>query len=136
MRGLKALSGGLILLAAFWLFACWSGDHYREITQPTGLKSIGDYYQRFGEPTSVLKIQVKGVTYYRVVGHIPKSAFTNFRMPSSRPAYLFDEFGRYVDWCEDPGDDSYPWPKDWNSTGEPIDLKTFEKQFGIENPAK
>ncbi len=53
-------------------------------------------------------------------------------MPSSNPAYIFDESGKLVDWCPDPGDATFQ--KGIYMGGEKIDSDSFQKKFGIETP--
>ena len=124
------------LVALFFLFqalSIWSWNQYVKCLQPKGIVKVSDYFDRFGEPRSIVVIQLNGSNYYRIVGKFPNCPSGALALPSSYPAYLFDESGHYVSWCTDPGDIGYLWPKGWDGMGSLVELKSFEKEFGI-NP--
>src|SRR5690349_4279876 len=89
---------GAIFLVSLWAFAIWPWNEYLKCVQPTGVASITDYFQHFGEPYSIAAVQFKGSTYYLVDGQFPDSLFTSLSMVEHRPAYLFDQAGHFVDW--------------------------------------
>jgi hypothetical protein len=54
--------------------------------------------------------------------------------PSSTPTYVFDESGRLVDWCPDPGDlsETSSWWERWPlREARPLELSAFKARFGL-----
>jgi hypothetical protein len=89
----------IVGLAAYWI---GSEVHYARSILPTGITTARDYFARFGEPLFVQMVSHEGQSYYEFAGRLPSAL--SMATPSSPPAYVFDEQGRYVTWCRDPGD--------------------------------
>jgi hypothetical protein len=119
------------LLVIIILLGYWVGSeiyHARSIS-PSGISTVADFFQRFGEPRFIRPVHREGNTYYELGGRAPSPSL--FVFPSSAPAYIFDEQGRFVEWCSDPGDTpSYRqrWPLTDTNKIEPA---TFKEKFGI-----
>lgn len=84
------------------LFGAWLGSEllYASRINPTGVRTVKDHFQRFGEPQFVYEVQHDGSTFYEIIGSAPSL----LALPSSPPAYIYDPQGRFVAWCSDPGD--------------------------------
>ena len=121
----RALEWGLIaVLPLYWI---GSEFFYARSKLPSGVSKISDFYQRFGLPTHVRQLQREGVTHYELSGRLPRLPWM-LAFPSSPPAYVFDESGRFVEWCSDPGDSGryqQRWPQ---ADGRSLDPVTFMKE--------
>lgn len=86
------------------LAACVFGSefYYSRRIVPEEVVDVPTFIERFGEPCDILSVRRDRRDFYEFVGHWP-SGFVA-ALPSSPPAYVFDEQGRLVDWCPDPGD--------------------------------
>lgn len=98
----------LLVLCAYWLV---SEAAYARSKQPTGIQTIEDYHQRFGDPLKKRVLYREGKTFQEYSGRLPRWPWF-FAFPSSRPAYVFDESGQFVEWCTDPAD-SHEYQKRW-----------------------
>lgn len=120
---LVAIIGGL---AAYWI---GSEIHYARSISPKGVATVRDFFDRFGEPQRIRMVERDGRSFYEFTGHLPSS--WSAAVPSSAPAYVFDEQGHFVAWCRDPGDDPShrrTWPL--QSTNQ-IELGVIKQKFGI-----
>ncbi len=120
----------MLLLSALVSYLVASELAYARLKRPDNIDDVLDFYVRFGESHGALVISVDGSDYVEIAGPLPP--LWSLAIPSSRPAYVFDDTGRFVDWCSDPGDNPswrQRWPKDGSSklTDEEIRLR-----FGIE----
>lgn len=119
-----------LLAANLGLFVYWiSSEYYYAVSiSPEGMSTASDYFKRFGDPTHVQIVNFEGKQFYDVTGNGPPLHV--LALPSSRPSYIFDENGRLVDWCRDPGD--FPahhnrWER--SSTGR-LSVAEFRQKFG------
>jgi hypothetical protein len=113
------------LLPCYWIA---SEVFYARSKQPSGLKTVADYYDRFGVPTRIVQIDRDGATFYHLSGHPPRLPWA-FVFPSSPPAYVFDRSGHFIEWSSDPGDDSrYKklWPQ---GSAQPVDQADFKGRY-------
>ncbi|MBX3451137.1 MAG: hypothetical protein KF777_16345 [Planctomycetaceae bacterium] len=98
----------LVVLFFYWVFCELT---YFASMQPDGVKTVDDYWKRFGEPPHVYEIVKDDGTYYMVFGRLPP--FWSVVVPSSPPTYVFDENGVFVDWCADKGDGPEEYNRSW-----------------------
>jgi hypothetical protein len=118
-----AIIGGL---AAYWI---GSEIHYARSISPKGIATARDFYDRFGEPRLIQMVERDGKSFYEFTGQLPSS--WSAAVPSSAPAYVFDEQGQFVAWCRDPGDapsHRRSWPL--QSTNQ-VQLEAVRQKFGI-----
>ncbi|MHA3773317.1 hypothetical protein ACXR0O_17425 [Verrucomicrobiota bacterium sgz303538] len=118
-----AIIGGL---AAYWI---GSEVHYARSISPKGIATVQNFFERFGEPRRIRMVERDGKSYYEFTGQ--SSGSWSAAVPSSRPAYVFDEQGQFVTWCPDPGDaPSYrrTWPL--QSTN-PVEVGVVRRKFGL-----
>lgn len=117
----------LLLFAA--LLATWylSEVNYARRIAPGEISTIPDYFARFGDPQAVRLVLSEGRTYYEFVGAVKPPL--SFALPSSPPAYIFDQHGNFITWSSDPGDDPrhrQGWPlQDTNQ----IAVQTLKQEF-------
>jgi hypothetical protein len=90
----------LILLPIAYLVG--SQIYYARSISPAGIATVRDYFDRFGEPRQIRMVERDGQSCYEFTGQFPPIGV--FAVPSAPPAYVFDEQGRFVGWCSDPGD--------------------------------
>jgi hypothetical protein len=91
-------------------------------TRPRGISSTEDYFARFGDPSSVRKIQVGGMDFYEFYVHAPR--YLLLLPVSSPPCFVFDDSGRFMDWSPNPVNDhtsSGHWP-----SGETVTVSVSE----------
>jgi len=88
----------------FFPVLLWLGSelYYASSIRPRGVRTLADHYRRFGEPRRISQVLRDGTNYYELSGRM--SSFPLLAFPSAPPAYIYDEGGRLVDWCPDPGD--------------------------------
>ena len=98
----KALQYLLVLAIPLYWIA--SEVDYARSKSPSGIATVSDFYRRFGTPSVVRVFEREGTTYYHLSGHLPRLPWLR-AFPSSRPRYVFDASGQFVEWCSDPGDD-------------------------------
>ena len=108
----------------------WFGSEflYLRSISPTGVVSVADHFHRLGEPLRIVQFQRDGATYFELIG-VAHSGFHPLAAPSAPPSYIYDEFGRLVEWCSDPGDQPafrMRWPQ---TNTQPIDIATFRKKY-------
>jgi hypothetical protein len=118
----------LLLLLAGWIGIY---SHYIRSISPEGVRSVADYFQRFGEPARVRQVQLHDQVYYELQGHLPSKLVMSVVLPSSPPSYIFDERGNFVEWCADPGD-AHAFMQRWptSETGR-VEVVTFKRRFGL-----
>lgn len=95
----------LILLTFAGLLVAWYASEigYARRISPQDIVTIEDFFDQFGEPRAVRIVQSEGKSFYEFSGL--QRAPLSFAIPSTPPAYIFDEEGRFVTWSKDPGDD-------------------------------
>lgn len=98
----KGILTAVAVLGVLVGYPICSEFYYAHRISPRGLSSARDFFDRFGAPRSVRVVQHGGQSYYEFTGPLPSAWLLAF--PSSAPVYVFDEHGRYVTWCSDPGD--------------------------------
>jgi hypothetical protein len=116
----------IALLLGYWI---GSEIYYGRSISPRGVSNVGEYFKRFGEPQLIGMLERDGRKYYEFYGRLPSAFILAF--PSSPPAYVFDEQGRLVTWCRDPGDTpsfQQQWPL--QNTNK-IEIKVVRKKFGL-----
>jgi hypothetical protein len=117
-----AIIGGL---AAYWIS---SEVHYARSVSPAGVATARDFFNRFGDPILVRMVERDGRSFYEFTGRFPGS--WSAAVPSSPPAYVFDEQGQFVSWCRDPGDapsHRQTWPL--QSTNH-VEIAVIREKFG------
>jgi hypothetical protein len=118
-----AIIGGL---AAYWI---GSEVSYARSISPKGIVTVRDFFDRFGEPQRIRMVEREGKVFYEFTGRLPSS--WSAAVPSSAPAYVFDEQGQFVAWCRDPGDapsHRRTWPL--QSTNQ-IEIGVIKQKFGM-----
>ena len=119
----------IVLPIAYWV---GSEVYYARSIRPTGVRDVAGYFQRFGEPRSVRLVERDGQSYYEFTGRGPwPSMLVLVVLPSSLPAYVFDEQGKFVEWSSDPGDQpSYRsrWPL---AGADGVDVTVVKEKFGV-----
>ena len=118
-----AVIGGL---AAYWI---GSEVHYARSISPAGISTVREFFDRFQQPRRIRMVERDGQSYYEFTGHLPSAWI--IALPSSPPAYVFDEQGRLVSWCSDPGDapsHRRTWPL--RSTND-VELGVVRQKFGF-----
>jgi hypothetical protein len=116
----------IVGLAIYWI---GSEVHYARSISPKGISTVSEFFDRFGEPRCVRMVQRNGQNFYEFTGHLP--GLGSAAVPSAAPVYLFDERGRFVAWCGDPGDaPSYrlTWPL--QSTNQ-VEIDLVRERFGL-----
>jgi hypothetical protein len=117
--------GALLLLPGAWVA---SEVFYGIRIRPAGIRTAGDHFRRFGEPQFIYKVQRGGSTFYEFTG-FSRSAPPLLAMPSSPPAYIYDQKGNFVGWCSDPGDQPahrQTWPR---VSDTPLDKEAVRQRF-------
>ena len=111
------------------LAACWIGSevYYAKSISPSGVRTVADHFHHFGEPRRIIQFQHDGRTYYELSGDTHK--IPALALPSSPPAYIYDDSGKFVAWCSDPGDQPAfreLWP---TTNAQLVDSATFRKKY-------
>jgi hypothetical protein len=102
MRVTRKIVLPVALLGSF--LAYWIGSEvtYAQRISPRGISTASDFVLRFGEPERVRLLSHGGQVFYEFTGPLPSSWM--LAPVSAPPAYVFDERGRFVTWCRDPGE--------------------------------
>jgi hypothetical protein len=100
----------ILLLCALVSYVIASEMAYAHLKRPDNITNVSDFYSRFGTSGGTRAISVNGFEHIEISGPLPPP--WSLALPSSRPAYVFDETGRFVDWCSDPGDNP-SWRSKW-----------------------
>ena len=118
----------LLGLAAAWIV----GEvRYSHRIDPGGIRDLSEHFQRFGSPQRIYRVSRADATFYYLSG-FPDGQPPRFAYPSSPPAYIYDQNGRFVDWCSDPGDCSPDWSNRWPMRSElPLEIDAFRQQFSL-----
>lgn len=93
-----------VLLVTGILFWCSKGCQitsmrkYPHAVPPSSVQTIEDFLQWQKEIQSCQEVQVRGITYFHIVGPIAH------RTPSGGALYVFDAGGNFVGWSIDSGD--------------------------------
>ncbi len=126
-RHIPGAAAILGMLVAYWI---GSEIYYFRSISPNGVSTVADYFHRFGEPRMVHQIERDNRTYYMLSGWGPSALL--FALPSSLPTYIFDDAGRFVEWCSDGGEaqsgDNERWPL--SKTGR-MNVGAFKRRFGL-----
>lgn len=121
----------VILLIAYWV---GSENYYASSIRPHGVQTVADHFRRFGEPGRITQLQRDGGIYFELSGFTRKKpvlALPGLALPSSPPAYVYDESGKFGDWCSDPGDQP-AYRVRWPQTGtQPVEPTTFRQKYGL-----
>lgn len=127
MNTLGAITLFLLMPAHLILSEIWWGKHIH----PHGITTVADYYARFGDPRRIRAIERDGATTYHLHGDLPPDYV--LALPSEPPVYVFDQTGRYLEWCRDPGDGPGAdyWPKWPRGEGREVNLQSFREQFRV-----
>jgi hypothetical protein len=118
------------VFAALMGYVIASEIHYARSISPKGVSTVMDFIQRFGEPRRVRMVTHEGRSYYEFTGGLP-SRFV-LATPSAPPAYVFDDQGRFVTWCSDPGD-TPGYRSHWSLQGtNQVELSRVREKFGLQ----
>ncbi len=119
--------GFFLFLPSYWIA---SEIYYARSIDPKGIEQISDYFERFGDPKRVREIEKDGKKFYLLRGNLPK--WYVVALPSSAPAYVFNEFGKFIEGWPDPGDQPgyfKKWPKTLKSND--LEIQELKSRFGI-----
>lgn len=117
--------GAILLLPVSWI---GSEVRYARRISPNKVPTAGTFFQRFGAPRYVFEVRNRGTLYYEFSGFSrPPSRL--LALPSSEPAYFYDQEGKLAGWCYDPGDQ--PTCREaWQRTSDsPIDIIIIRQRF-------
>ncbi|MGA2243799.1 MAG: hypothetical protein ABSH48_02275 [Verrucomicrobiota bacterium] len=118
---------GSVVIGA--LVACRIGAevYYVKSITPRGVLTVADHFRRLGEPLRIVEFTRDGATYFEFIG-VPHG-FHALVTPSAPPSYIYDESGKFVEWCSDPVDQP-AFRKRWPLTKTvPIDIAAFGKKY-------
>ena len=127
MKKRLLLYTALLLLPGAWLGSEWL---CAVRIRPTEVHTVSDHLRRFGEPRLVYEVHHDGATFYEFTG-FSRGGLPLLALPSSPPAYVYDQRGQFVTWCSDPGDQpSYrqAWPR---VGGAPLDMQTVRHRLSL-----
>jgi hypothetical protein len=129
-RALKTSAGILAIVLTFLLYSWASERYYFATKDPGGILTVSDYFKRFGEPSFVRMLERDGHGYYEFTGRVDQPWWC-LSLPSDAPACLFDERGKFVEWCADPRDES-SYRKRWSlkSAGK-VAVDDIKRKFGL-----
>ena len=100
----------IIGLLALGGYAVYGEVSCARLKDPTGISTVVDFYDRFHVSSRASILHVDNAEYFCLYGPLPPR--WSLAVPSSPPVYLFDDEGKFVDWCSDPGD--HPsWNQKW-----------------------
>ncbi len=117
----------LLVLFGYWLVSEYI--YLNSITPPKEMVDVKGYFHHFKEPLKIYVVENTGEKFYQFYGQLPGSY--SLALPSSPPAYVFNEKGEFVEWCRDPGD-SPSFREKWKiKVGESSNLTIIKKQFQI-----
>jgi hypothetical protein len=71
---------------------------YGHVVPPVSIQTFDDFLQWQTEIQYCLEVNLRGITYYHVIGPEARS------FPSDGALYVFDANGNYVGWSRDAGD--------------------------------
>lgn len=129
MNSRREILATVALLGALAVYWIGSEVHHARSISPQGISTVREFVDRFGNPRRIQMVQRNGQAYYEFTGQLPSS--WSAAVPSAPPAYVFDEQGRFVAWCSDPGDiPSYrrTWPL--QSTNR-VEIGLVKEKFGL-----
>jgi len=118
----------IIISVSLWVA---SEVYYARSMSPSGVHTVADHYRRFGEPGRITRFERDGVAYYELSGISRRFPTLALALPSAPPAYIYDESGKFVEWCSDPGDQPDfrgRWPV---TGGQLVDPSTFRHRYGL-----
>lgn len=112
-------------------YALHSELAYARLKDPTGIKQLADFYERFGRSFGAVATNVDGIEYIELTGPLPP--IWSLALPSGPPVYVFDKQGKFVDWCSDLGERPN-WNQQWRvSNGASISDSEIRLRFGLGN---
>jgi len=94
-----------ILLALFaalffaWLHSEWT--RAKTTNRAASATNLVSFLRIEPQPRVIRKFSYNGRTHLEILGN---AAAPGLSLPSSPPAYIFDQQGRLLDWASDPGD--------------------------------
>jgi len=123
------IAQSLILVLLLIIFVIGPEVRYARRISPHGMLTVRDYIDRLGEPRRIHMVQREGKSYYEFTG--PLASGFPLVMQSGPPAYVFDQEGRFTDWCSDP-DDSPSHRRAWplQSTN-PASVEQLKQKLGL-----
>jgi hypothetical protein len=129
MRKKRSKLVAVIVLGALAAYYVGSEIYYARSISPDGVSTVHDFFERFGAPRRIHMIARDGQSFYELTGHLPSRWV--FAVPSGPPTYVFDERGRFVAWCSDPGDDP-GYRRDWqHQSPNEVDVGLVKQKFGL-----
>jgi hypothetical protein len=129
-RSLKTIVGIFAVCLSLGIWSVASERYYVGIKRPEGILTVEDYFLRFGEPSFVRMVERDGQSYYEFNGFVDPPWWC-LAVPSGPPAYIFDERGKFIEWCADPGDGA-PYRRRWplRSTDE-VNVASVKRKFDL-----
>ncbi len=86
-------------MATLWVHGEYT--HAKAILPPENVDRVIPFIDAMGPKISACyRFEREGKTYFRLIGPFPRGV----ALVSSQPEYIFDENGKFVTWCSDPGD--------------------------------
>jgi hypothetical protein len=120
----------ILLLPLIFVICSWiSAFNYDVGISPTGVKDLAGFIHRFGEPRMIHFVERDGQAYYEVIGGA-HPRFT-FEVPSHSPRYVFDEHGKFIDWCSGLSH-TYEFDMRWQrSTNDALPFSDVKQKLGL-----
>ena len=129
-RLLKTIIGILAVCLIFLLCQLASEQYYFGTKRADGIAIASDYFRRFGEPSFIRMVERNGQSYYEFNGRV-NPPWWCLAVPSAAPTYIFDERGRFIEWCGDPSDNS-SYRQRWSlKSTDKIDIADVKRKFGL-----
>ena len=117
----------VLLLIGAWIA---SDLYYFRSISPKDISTVADFFQKFGEPRRARALERNGTMYVEFMGRGSRLAV--FAMPSAPPVYIFDEKGRFVEWCADRGETRSGYTERWPlGVGKSLEISEVRKMFGL-----
>ena len=125
----RSIVGWTLLLLLPIAYLIGSELYYARSISPRGIVTVHDYVDRFGQPPRVQIVEQRGRSFYEFTGQLPPAYV--LAIPSAPPVYVFDEQGRFVSWCRDPGD-TPEYRRLWPLKGEDdVDVEFVRENLGL-----
>ncbi len=102
LKTISNIAGIIIFIFLLLLFQLFNEEWYAKHVHPREMKTIEEFYIKFSSSNGGRIIKIDG-TPFLVVRGVDQPWWCT-ALPSSRPEYLFDNEGKFIDWCLDPGD--------------------------------
>ncbi len=124
--------------ACYWIARGYSAlGTYDHAVPPSSIQTFHDFLKWQSEIGYCLEVEVRGVTYFHVVGPIART------VASGGALYVFDANGNYVGWSRDCGDvmrnEAVFYPGFWlprASSGKKLSLEELKERIPSENRDK